>query len=259
MTSKSALIPDPISKLQDCPRPLYLQIKEVLKQRILDGIYPPLQKLASENELMAAFGVSRITVRQALRDLHNERLVFSAQGKGTFVSKPKATQRLESLQGFEESMQAAGFAASSKLISAAPRRPSMEIAAALQLGLQEDVLEVNRVRYLNREPISIDLSYFPADIGARLIARDLARDIFPMLENELGVPLGHADVKVGASAPDAEARKVLRLASGEPILKVERLTYDTAGRPVDFEYLLIRGDAFQYQFRIQRRPDRTTR
>ena len=259
MTPKSALMPDANVKLQDSPQPLYLQIKEVLKQRILDGIYRPMQKLASENELMGAFGVSRITVRQALCDLHNEKLVFSAQGKGTFVSKPKATQSLESLQGFEESMHAAGFAASTKLMSAAPRRPSMEIAAALRVGKQEEVLEVKRVRYLNREPVSIDVSYFPADIGARLIARDLARDLFPMLENELGVPLGHADVKVGASAPDAEAQKVLRLAPGEPILKVERLTYDSSGRPVDFEYLLIRGDAYQYQFLIHRRRDRTIR
>src|SRR5487761_162717 len=139
MVPRTALMPDPIVKLQDSPQPLYLQIKEVLKQRILDGVYQPHQKLASENELMGAFGVSRITVRQALRDLHNEGLVFSAQGKGTFVSKPKATQSLESLQGFEESMQAA---ASSKLISAAPRRPSKEVAAALRLGKKEDVVEI---------------------------------------------------------------------------------------------------------------------
>ena len=259
MVPRTARTPDPIVKLQDSPQPLYLQIKEVLKQRILDGVYQPHQKLASENELMGAFGVSRITVRQALRDLHNEGLVFSAQGKGTFVSKPKATQSLESLQGFEESMLAAGFAASSKLISTAPRRPSKEVAAALRLGKKEDVVEVKRVRYLNREPVSIDVSYFPADIGARLIGRDLARDLFPMLENELGVPLGHADVKIGASAPDAEAQRLLKLGAADPILKVERLTYDSSGRPVDFEYLLIRGDAYQYQFRIHRRRDRTSR
>jgi GntR family transcriptional regulator len=252
-------MPDPVVKLQDSPQPLYLQIKEVLKQRILDGVYRPHQKLASENELMAAFGVSRITVRQALRDLHNEGLVFSAQGKGTFVSKPKATQSLESLQGFEESMLAAGFAASSKLLSAAPRRPPKDVATALQLGRKEDVVEIKRVRYLNREPVSIDVSYFPADIGARLIGRDLARDLFPMLENELDVPLGHADVKIGASAPDADAQRLLKVGPGDPLLKVERLTYDAAGRPVDFEYLLIRGDAYQYQFRIHRRRDRTHR
>jgi GntR family transcriptional regulator len=252
-------MPYPTVRLQDSPQPLYLQIKEVLKQRILDGQYAPNQKLASENELMAAFGVSRITVRQALRDLHTEGLVFSAQGKGTFVSKPKATQSLESLQGFEESMLAAGFAASSKLLSAAARRPPKEVGAALRLGRKDDVIEIKRLRYLNREPISIDVSYFPADIGTRLIGRDLARDLFPMLENELGVPLGHADVKLGASVPDAEAQKLLRIGAADPLLRVERLTHDASGRPVDFEYLLIRGDAYQYQFRIHRRGDRTQR
>lgn len=252
-------MPQPTYRLQDSPQPLYLQIKDVLKQRILDGVYLPLQKLGSENELMGAFGVSRITVRQALRDLHSEGLVFSAQGKGTFVSKPKATQSLESLQGFEESMLAAGFAASSKLLGAASRRPSKDVAAALRVGRKESVIEIKRVRYLNREPVSIDISYFPEDIGARLIGRDLARDLFPMLENELGVPLGHADVKIGAAAPDAEAQRLLKVGASDPLLRVERLTYDAYGRPVDFEYLLIRGDAYQYQFRIHRKRDRTQR
>lgn len=252
------MTPMPEVKLKDSPQPLYLQIKDVLKQRILDGVYQPHQKLASENELMAAFGVSRITVRQALRDLHNEGLVFSAQGKGTFVSKPKATQSLQSLQGFEESMAAAGYATSSKLISMQPRKPSKDIQAALRLGKKDDVVEVKRVRYLNREPVSIDISYFPMDIGERLAGRDLGRDLFPMLENELGIPLGMADIKIGASVPDDEAQKLLKLPASEPLLKVERLTYDTGGRPIDFEYLLIRGDAYQYQFRIQRRPEKAS-
>src|SRR4051794_37228933 len=71
-------------------QPLYVQIKDLLRGRILDGSYQPHQQLPSEAEMIAAFKVSRITVRQALGDLENEGLIFRLHGKGTFVSKPKA-------------------------------------------------------------------------------------------------------------------------------------------------------------------------
>ena len=81
-------------------QPLYLQIKDTLKKQILEGKYAPYQKMPSESELMNSFSVSRITVRQALRDLHREGLIFTTQGKGTFASKPKAMQEVQHLEGF---------------------------------------------------------------------------------------------------------------------------------------------------------------
>jgi len=235
------------------PRPLYARIRETLRQRILDGHYQPHQRLPSENELMAVFGVSRITIRQALRDLHNEGLVFSAQGKGSFVSKPKAVQHVRRLEGFGEAMAAKGYETAARLIGIRERRPPKPVAAALKLASGDDVVEVKRVRYLNREPVSVDTSYFPLDVGRPLFGRDLSGDIFPMLENVFGIALGAADIGIDAVLADDEAQQQLKLKAGEPVLRVERLTYDRAGRPIDFEYLCFRGDAFKYQFRVERR------
>ena len=109
------------------------------------------------------------------------------------------------------------------------------------------------MRYLKHEPVSLDLSYFPMDIGERLLGRELARDLFPLLENELGIALGVADLKIGAAVPDEAVGRLLHISPAAPLLAVERLTYDTSGRPVDFEYLFIRGDAYQYQFRVRHR------
>ncbi len=240
-------------KMRDLPRPLYRQIGDTIKRQILSGVLKPHQKLDSEHLLMAAYGVSRMTVRQALRDLRGEGLVFSAQGKGTFVTRPKATQSLQSLEGFEEAMAAGGFAASSRVVSVRARPPTEAVRDALSLDAEDEVLEVKRVRCLNQEPVSIDLSYFPMDIGARLLHLDLARDLFPLLESDLGIALGFADLKVGAAQPDEEARRLLCISHAHPLLSVERLTQAVGGRPVDFEYLLIRGDAYQYQFRVQHR------
>jgi len=233
-------------------QPLYTQIKDALKQRIIDGDYGPHERLPSESELMKIFGVSRITVRQALRDLHSDGLVFSIQGKGTFVSKPKATQDVQSLQGFGEAMSPKGYETSARVISVHEGRATQEVAEALDITRSTKVIELKRIRYLNREPISIDISYFPFDIGQKLLGKDLTQDVFPMLENEFSIFLSHADLTIESSSADTEQAGYLNLETGAPLLKIKRLVHSKAGSPIDFEYILYRGDAFQYQLRVER-------
>ena len=98
------------------PVPLYSQLRELLRQRILDGVYQSHQQLPSELELVARFTVSRITVRQALNDLQREGLIFRIHGKGTFVSKPRAVQSLTRLQGLGEALSTAGFEIRSRVL-----------------------------------------------------------------------------------------------------------------------------------------------
>ena len=235
------------------PLPLYVQIRDSLRRQILDGSYEVHARLPSENEMMNTFGVSRITIRQALRDLHNEGLVFSAQGKGTFVSKPKAVQNVQRLEGFGEAMAAQGYEASARVLSIQEMKAPKAVVAALDLQPGDDVVEVKRVRYLNRSPVCIDDSYFPMDIGRKMFSLDLSGDIFPLLENFFGIPLGGADIGLDATLADEEAQQYLNLKTGEAILRVERLTHDQNGRPIDFEYLCYRGDSYKYQFRIDRK------
>lgn len=235
------------------PLPLYVQIRDSLRRQILDGTYQVHERLPSENEMMTAFGVSRITIRQALRDLHNEGLVFSAQGKGTFVSKPKAVQNVQRLEGFGEAMAAQGYEASARVLSIQQLKAPKAVAAALDLQAGDEAIEVKRVRYLNRSPVCIENSYFPMDVGRQMFSLDLSGDIFPMLENLFGIPLGGADISLDAILADDEAQQYLNLKTGEAILRVERLTHNRDGRPIDFEYLCYRGDSFKYQFRIDRK------
>lgn len=237
------------------PQPLYLQIKETLKQRILDGTYAPHERLPSESELMSAFKVSRITVRQALRDLHNEGLIFTSQGKGTFASKPKAVQDVHRLEGFGEAMTSKGYDTSARLIGIREIHPPKDVQEKLGLKTKERAVEVTRVRHLNREPVSVDTSYFPLDVGNRLFGRDLTGDIFPMLENQLGVQLGCADISLEARPADTETARLLEIEVGNPVMWVERLTRDVNDRPIDYEYLAFRGDAYRYHFKVERKPE----
>lgn len=235
------------------PLPLYVQIRDSLRRQILDGHFEVHERLPSENDMMNTFGVSRITIRQALRDLHNEGLVFSAQGKGTFVSKPKAVQNVQRLEGFGEAMAAQGYEASARVLSIQQMKAPKAVAAALDLHSSDETIEVKRVRYLNRSPVCIENSYFPMDVGRQMFSLDLSGDIFPMLENLFGIPLGGADISLDAILADDETQQYLNLKTGEAILRVERLTHNQDGRPIDFEYLCYRGDSFKYQFRIDRK------
>jgi GntR family transcriptional regulator len=233
--------------------PLYAQIKDALRTRILDGTYAPHSQMPSEHELCAVFSVSRITVRQALGDLQKEGLLFKLHGKGTFVSKPKPFQNVSSLQGFAEAMSSMGYEIVNKLRSLRVVKADRQVAARLNIEEGAPVTEIHRVRLLNREPVSLELTWLPEALGKRLAHADLAtRDIFLILENDCGVPLGHADLTIDAILADEEIVEALRVKEGGPVLRIDRLTHDAAGVPIDYEHLYFRGDAFQYRLRIDR-------
>lgn len=235
------------------PVPLYSQLKEILRTRILDGTYPPLSRMPSEAELGKAFDVSRITVRQALGDLQKEGLIFKIHGKGTFVAKPKAFQNVSTLQGLGESMTQRGYEVINRLRSFKTVPANTQVAARLQLAEGENVVQIKRARLVNRELVSLEITWLPEHVGKRLEKADLvSRDIFLILENDCALPLGHADLAIDAILADAELARALEVQEGSPVMRIERLTHTADGAPLDYEHLYYRGDAFQYRLRIDR-------
>ncbi|MGY3174328.1 GntR family transcriptional regulator [Pseudomonas sp. TE12234] len=233
--------------------PLHTQLRDVLRARILDGQYPQDSQMPSESELGALFKVSRITVRQALGDLQKEGLIFKIHGKGTFVAKPKTFQNVSTLQGLAESMTGRGYEVINRLRSFKFIAADKQVAERLQVAEGEVVAQIKRVRLINREPISLEITYLPKAIGERLEKADLVtRDIFLILENDCGLALGHADLAIDAVLADSDLTQALNVEPGSPIMRIERLTHDADGRPLDFEHLYYRGDAFQYRLRIDR-------
>ncbi|GBL55298.1 GntR family transcriptional regulator [Pseudomonas citronellolis] len=235
------------------PVPLYSQLKELLRTRILDGSYPPLSRMPSEAELGKAHGVSRITVRQALGDLQKEGLIFKIHGKGTFVARPKAFQNVSTLQGLAESMGERGYEVINRLRSFRFVPADAQVAARLRVAEGDSVAQIKRARLVNRELVSLEVTYLPEAVGRRLEKADLvSRDIFLILENDCGLPLGHADLAIDAILADAELAAALEVEEGSPVMRIERLTHGADGQPLDYEHLYYRGDAFQYRLRIDR-------
>ena len=232
---------------------LHTRIREDLRERIVSGAWQPLDRVPSESELMNLYGVSRITVRQALGDLEHARLIFRVPGKGSFVAEPKPFQELGRLQGFGEAMAAQGHVATNRLVAAQDTLASPEVASRLRLAAGAPVTELQRVRCLDGRPVSLDISWLPRSVGERLPRADLERrDIFQILERDLGHALGHADLAIDAALADGRIASLLEIAPQAPILRVERLTHTREGVPLDYEHLFCRTDHFQFRLRLAR-------
>ncbi|CAN7610473.1 GntR family transcriptional regulator [Massilia sp. LjRoot122] len=241
--------------LEPSPLPLYSQVRQRLRERILDGTYGRDARLPAESEMGAIFGVSRITVRQALGDLQKEGLIVKVAGKGSFVAGPRPSQDLGRLEGFGEAMSRKGHRIVNRVLSHLELPASPAVAARLGTGAGEPVAELRRVRFLDRQPVSYEVSYLPAALGRRLRGENLAeRDIFLILEGDYGIALGHADIQIGAVNADPALAAALTVEPGTALLRIERLTCAPDGTPLDFEYLYVRGEAFQYALRLARHP-----
>lgn len=235
--------------------PLYSQVRERLRERIADGTYAPRARLPSESEIGALLGVSRITVRQALGDLQKEGVIVKVPGKGTFVAETRPSQELTRLEGFGEAMSRKGHLIVNRVVKHALVEASPLVAARLRVAPGAPVTEIHRVRWLDREPVSFEITYLPPAIGERLRGENLAgRDIFLILETDYGLALGHADIQIGAINADTALAQALRVEPGAALLRIERLTWTADGVPLDFEYLYVRGEAFQYALRLPRHP-----
>ena len=233
--------------------PLYAQVKAHLRDQIVGGGLEGHARLPTEHALTAAYGVSRITVRQALRDLEDEGLIFRIHGKGTFVSQRKATQDLARLQGLGEAMAAAGVAIFNEVRALELVGADSAVGKALALATGTSVVHLSRLRHVAGRPVSLESSFLPERTLTPLRRADLARrDLYEVLENDLGLAIGHAEVAIEARAAEREVARALRIEPHAPLLYLERRTCDRQGNPVDFDRIHFRGDAFRYQLRIER-------
>ena len=150
-------------------------------------------------------------------------------------------------------MTSMGYETFSRVVSLKSLMAGAAVGAKLNINPSEEIVELRRVRYLNRAPISLDVTYVSKAIGERLAKEDLAhRDVFLILENDYGYALGGAELQIESMLADEYLARQLQVEEGAPVLRIERLTMTAEGRPIDFEYLYYRGDAFQYRMRIER-------
>ena len=236
---------------------LYSRIETVLAGEITDGDLKVGDQLPTEDSLIARFGVSRITVRRAIQNLVGRGFVEIRRGKGTFVAAPKITQDLKELSGFVEDMHALGRKPTARVISKEIVTADATVAKQLALTRGERVVRIRRVRLADGVPLSFDETYLPLEIGKKIMTNDLKIEpIFSLLESKYNVPLIEAEYKLDAVAAESEVAAALKVKQRSPIFRIERTSYSTGSRAVDYERLHYRGDLVQFVTRLVRNVPR---
>jgi GntR family transcriptional regulator len=213
---------------------------DVLRQQIHAGAYP--DGLPPENELAAEFFVSRNAIREALTVLKNEGLIDRGPKVGTHIAQRKYEHGLNALLGLKETFKDLGEVRN-EVRAAMPVAAPPAVARRLQLEPGEQVVFIERLRYLGDLPLSLDLTYLSADIGTRILDHPLeTNDLFALIEQVSGHRLGSASLALEAIPADAHSAATLQVPDGASLLMLERLTSLDDGRPVDLEYIRMRGD-----------------
>ena len=236
------------------PVPLYHQIRTLLLQQIESGRLKPGDAVPTERELIDRYGVSRITVRQALNSLAVDGLLYRQPGRGTFVRRSRIEQELASLTGFSEEMIARGLTPAARLISTTMLQPDAATATSLRLAPGQRVFHMVRLRLADREPMAVDVTYLPSDLGENLLKCNLDEALYALLEEKCGVELDWGDQAIEARLADDLTAKLLAIKKGMPILFMERVVYSVDGRPVEFTQTSYRADRYAYRVRLKRKP-----
>jgi GntR family transcriptional regulator len=225
-------------------------VADVLRHQIHAGGYP--DGLPPEATLAADFFVSRNTVREALTTLKDEGIIERGTRVGTHVAIRKYDHGLDALVGLKETFKGYGEIRNevrAAMTVAAP--PS--VAGRLQLPPGERVVFVERLRYLGDLPLSLDMTYLARDIGEAVLEHSLeTNDIFALIEQVIDGPLGTASLAVEAVPADAHSAAILQVPDGAATLLLERLTHLDDGRPVDLEYIRMRGDRITLRGNLSR-------
>lgn len=231
--------------VRDSKLPFYHQLYEILRSHITDGTWQPGDLLPPESELIEQYGVSRITVRQALDALVNDGLIYRQRGRGTFVAHPTVEQTLTRIISFTEDMRQRGFTPGTEILSAELVAASQEIADRLRIKPGDELARLERLRQADGEPMSIEESYLVHQLCPAILNGDYAQtSLREALEQAYGIRLVRAKQTIKAIlAPNKIAQK-LSIPAKSALLFIERVSYSDQGVPIEFLRLYHRGDRY---------------
>ena len=235
--------------------PVYYQIKHTIRNWILNKEFNPGEKIPSVDKLAKKFKVNHLTVRQAIDQLIQEGFLVSKRGSGTFVSNNETLINSLSIEitGFMDEIfyEVQKAKTKSVVISEIPA-PKMVREKLSLVQEEETVLQIKRVRFLNKNSFNYVINYLPMEIGSKIIEEELyKKPLLQILEQDLSIQFSEAFQTIQASFADQEVSDKLGVPSGSPTLFVERIMYTKNHKPVELLQASYRGDLFQYIVRLK--------
>ncbi len=237
--------------------PLYYQLENILREKIMSGVFAAGARLPTEAELIRLYGVGRITVRQALAALTKDGLIERKRRRGTFVTerktkRPSFEERID-LTGSLDEVIAAEAGATFKVIEMRRIDADPQEAEFLGLGAGEPIYRVKRIGLRADKPRNLTLDFLPAEIGEKLTLEELsAGSLLQTLETRFGLKLKSATQRINAALADPYLAKLLDVRVGSPMLSIERAIYAGGAAPIVFSQTLLAADLDGYAISLTR-------
>lgn len=223
------------------PLPLWAQIEADLRRRLRSGAFD--ERFPGEHELVAEYGVSRHTVRDALRRLRDQGILDSGRGRGTWVRKARIEQPLGALYSLFRSVEAIGLEQRS-VVRALDVVTDELVADRLQRPPSTEFVFLERLRLADSEPLALDRAWLPRSIAGPLLEADFSHSgLYDELAALTGTRLTGGSEVITAAVPTAAIRKLLKIPAATAVMEVCRIGC-LRDQPVEWRETHIRGDRF---------------
>lgn len=233
------------------PIPLYFQLQELIKKKIEKGDYKPGQLIPTEKAFQTSYGISRITVRNAINGLVYEDLLIKKQGYGTVVAEQRMVEDFTRLSSFTEKMESQGAKVTTEVLEIETVAASSRISEHLLIQPETPVIYVKRLRYVNDEPIALFTNYIRSDIGVNE-EDDFHGSIFSLIEEKYQTPISSGEKVIEAMVAGREEAENLDIPPGDPVLLIHNTTYDSGSAPIEYAEGVYRGDRYKYVVKLRR-------
>ncbi|MBX3195882.1 MAG: GntR family transcriptional regulator [Microbacteriaceae bacterium] len=239
--------------------PLYHQVYAQLRERLDSGHWKPGDRMPTEDDLVAEFGVSLITVRRALEELVRENRIQRTRGRGTFVLDGPLERELTELSSFTDEMRVRGLTARTELLSAALEEAGPRAAELLGLTPGAAVYTIERLRFVADSPLMLERVQLPAQLVPGLLDEDLASgSLYDILAARHGIELLDGEESLSPALPTPAEATQLNQDRRQPVLLLELVSRTPDGTPVEYCRSVVRGDRARYHFEVRRqRPSLT--
>ena len=234
--------------------PLYRRIEADLRDRIRSGTLEPGAQVPPEPEMMAEYGVSRATVRQALVGLVGEGLLEIRRGLGTFVTVPRVEHTIGGFYSFSREIERHGLQPGTRVLELRKEPAGEVVAEALGIAVRTEVVALRRLRLAGADPIVVETSHLPARRFPGLETVDFSRvRLYDTLMNVYGCRPTRARETFEPVLLTADEATLLGQRRDQPALRVERIAFDQDDLPIEFCRSTVRGDRYRYSVELRDR------
>ncbi|MGX4668495.1 GntR family transcriptional regulator [Cerasibacillus sp. JNUCC 74] len=227
--------------------PLYRQIANKIREDIMLAKLSKGDAIPAEAKLAKTYGVSRVTIRQALKLLIEEGLLYSVQGSGTYVSHNKIEHNILKLQGFTEEMEKLQNNPTNEVLEFKLTDPTDEVQKILNITTKDKVYYMKRLRFADEEPYLLEESFLPVELFPDLSIDIIKKSKYDYIENK-GYVINRRYGELIPMLPNEELKTILHLDGDEPLLFLKAFTVFKDGQV--FEYSKVYYHPKKYAFKF---------